>query len=473
MATAPPRTSRPFPKAPDAVRGFALLGWVRLARNFLRFWAGYLASVRPAVRRGKLVVGDRGLYGYVVQPRELGFFGPARLAAAMVRLLPEPDMIVNLRAEPDMIAQRKQELSRDRIAAELVAWAQLPARRLRTFASDVAPERIAQQILAELDEKGLGSSRMASASDRAAELGLEPLGMRKPDFFFVGAAKAGTTSLFNYLIQHPSVFIPTVKEPHYFSEYPQPRAPVFHCVEDYLHLYSGCPDDIVAGDASTSYLYSRHAARRIFDLQPRAKIMIILRNPIDRAYSFYWHNRREFIEDLSFEKALEAEGRRIAENRPFRFHYVNSGRYYGQVKAYLDVFGRDLVRIYFFEDLLEDADSLCRDMFSFLGVSPSHPVNTDMRFNPSGPYRSQLIGQLLAPQFPARSVVRRLFPHLARRAKYHLLNLNVKDPPPMKPGTHDRLARFFEEDILKLQELVHRDLSHWLEPAVAPIPGGR
>ena len=289
--------------------------------------------------------------------------------------------------------------------------------------------------------------------------------VRKPDFFLVGAAKAGTTSLFYYLIQHPLIFIPPVKEPHYFSEFPQPRAPTFRTVEDYLRLFRGCDEKVKAGDASTSYLYSRHAADRIHALQPRARILIILRNPIDRAYSFFWHNKREFVEPLDFEAALAAEPQRISDDAPFRFHYFTSGLYHDQVKAYLDVFGREQVMVCLFEDLTEDAESLCHAIFSFLEVSSVIPVKTQKRFNPSGLPRSRLLGHVLAPQFPGRRAVRFLFPQFSRRLKYHLMRWTLKDPPPMDPGTRSRLAERFGEDVRRLGHLIDRDLSHWVAPA--------
>ncbi len=471
VSPTPPRNSRPLPKVDADARGFAPLGWFRLARNFGRFWAGYFLSVRPMVRRGGLVVGDRGLYGYVVQPRDLRFFGPARLAAAMVRLLPQPDLIVNLSTSPEVITGRKAELSLDRIAAELSAWARLPVRRLKTFASEDPPERIASEVLAQLRGKAGATHAMEPTNHQATGNDSVRSDLRKPDFFLVGAAKAGTTSLFYYLTQHPAIFIPDIKEPHFFSEFPQPRAPVFNSIEEYLRLFRDCDDDCLAGDASTSYLYSHEAARRIFDLQPQARIIMVLRNPIDRAYSFYWHNRREFAEPLSFEDALRAEQERIADNAPFRFHYVKSGRYFEQVRSYLDTFGRARVKVCLFEDLEADSESLCREIFTFLGI-PDHSVNTAKRFNPSGPTRSRLLDRVLAPQFPARTLLRTLFPAFSRRAKYRLLNLNVKNPPPMAPRTRAHLSDVFREDIERLEELVGRDLSHWLSTPAAPVSTG-
>jgi hypothetical protein len=200
------------------------------------------------------------------------------------------------------------------------------------------------------------------------------------------------------------------------------------------------------------------AADKIHDLQPRARIIAVLRNPIDRAYSFYWHNRRDSVEHLGFEDALRQEPSRIAQKRHFRFHYVQSGRYSGQVKKYLDVFGRAAVRVYLFEDL-RDANGLCREIFEFLEVDPFDTIDTSRVHNPSGPARSAFLARLLVRRYP---VVKRLLPHTAKSVKYNLMKFNVKDRPRMKPETRARLAEVLRDDVLALEALIGRNLTHWL-----------
>jgi hypothetical protein len=145
MAPAPPDVSAPPPaKAP--LTGSHLLGWLRLARNLVWFWAAYLVTVLPALRAGRLVVGDRWAYGYLVQPFALKYYGPAWLAFLVVRLFPRPDLVANLSAPPEVIRRRKQELSAQQIEAELGAWSVLPA-QLRTYDAGGAPEEAARAIL--------------------------------------------------------------------------------------------------------------------------------------------------------------------------------------------------------------------------------------------------------------------------------------------------------------------------------------
>jgi thymidylate kinase len=140
------------PPSKGQAGGRRWLGWLRLARNFVRFWAGYLRNVRPALRGGALVVGDRWAYGYLVQPHALRFYGPSWLAAAALRALPHPDLVVNLSAPPEVVWQRKRELTDAQIRTELLAWELLPAQRLRTFQSVEDPRSVASAIFQELNQ---------------------------------------------------------------------------------------------------------------------------------------------------------------------------------------------------------------------------------------------------------------------------------------------------------------------------------
>ena len=284
-----------------------------------------------------------------------------------------------------------------------------------------------------------------------------------PEFFLVGAAKSGTSSLYMYLTQHPRVFVPPVKEPHFFSDFHHPALAYIDSLDKYLALFEACPPGALAGDASTSYLYSHGAPGKIKALQPEARILAILRNPIDRAYSFYWHNRRDFHEPLSFEAALDAEPERISQRAGFASHYLRSGLYHDQVRNYLDAFGRDRVRIWLTEDLQADATAVCREAFEFLGVEPL-AVDTSTIYNRSGPVRSQALGRLLFLKFPGRRKLGKAFPALAKQVRWRLIQRNMGAPPAMQPETRRRLIGAFREDVLKLQDLLGRDLGHWLEP---------
>jgi thymidylate kinase len=136
----------------DAADGSRVLGWLRLVRNVIHFWLGYLMRVRPALNVGTLVVADRWAYGYLVHPHALRFYGPAWFANLALRALPRPHLVANLRASPELIRERKRELALGEIEAELAAWAGISDTRFRTFDAADPPPAIAWRILRVLRE---------------------------------------------------------------------------------------------------------------------------------------------------------------------------------------------------------------------------------------------------------------------------------------------------------------------------------
>ena len=146
LPSAPDPASAPPPKGGSG--NSRVLGWIRILRNAARCWVSYLRTVRPALKSGWLVVGDRWMYGYLVQPHSLKFGGPDLLARAVVRLLPRPHLIVNLTAPADLIRVRKQELTLSQIERELRAWSSLRLPNFQTFDATRPPHAIAEEILA-------------------------------------------------------------------------------------------------------------------------------------------------------------------------------------------------------------------------------------------------------------------------------------------------------------------------------------
>ena len=154
LSRSPGPAIAPPPKA--APGGWAVLGWIRLLRNAARCWLGYLNTIRPALKRRWLVIGDRWMYGYVVQPHALRFNGPDILARAVVRMLPRPHLIVNLAAPPHVIRERKQELTLSQIEQELRAWSSLGVADIRTLDATRLPCDIANDILMALASRSAG-----------------------------------------------------------------------------------------------------------------------------------------------------------------------------------------------------------------------------------------------------------------------------------------------------------------------------
>lgn len=283
---------------------------------------------------------------------------------------------------------------------------------------------------------------------------------RVPDFFIVGAPKSGTSSLYNYLIQHQSIFMTDPKEPHFFYNHSSPGSPVLGVkdLNKYLTLFEGVPERMRAGEASTSYLWLANAAREIHVLQPQARIIALLRNPVERAYSHYWHTMRYGKKCPTFEEALEEESERISRGLWHGLYYTDCGRYANQIQRYLNVFGREAVRVYLFEDLISDPQGICHDVFEFLGVDPGIEIKAQRVYNAGGAPRSRLYGKLLRTR-TIKELLKKVLPENFRRNLGDRFRASNKKPiPKMSPETESRLRETFYADILHLEELLGRDL---------------
>ena len=295
----------------------------------------------------------------------------------------------------------------------------------------------------------------------------------KPNFLLVGAAKSGTTSLFNYLTQHSDIYIPEVKECRFFSQLPKNYKglgaeffPNSGITDERVYFKLFCEhEDKVCGDMSNDYLYYYEKSIKNIKkyLGNEIKIVIVLRNPIDRAYSNYMHHIRDGWENISFEQALDDENRRIEENWGWSYHYVKTGMYYYQVKAYLDNFRQ--TKIYFFEEL-KFKDSLLKDLYAFLEVRFTKELKDNKEYNVSGYPRNKLIHNLLNKDNAIKKIIKPVVNSILPKGSIqkvvsNIQNKNLKKVS-MKNDTRERLKNVFEDDIKKLSNLIEMDLSHWL-----------
>lgn len=300
-----------------------------------------------------------------------------------------------------------------------------------------------------------------------------------PDFLVIGAGNSGTTSLYHYLDQHPEIFMSPVKEPKFFAlegGLPDYRGPGDRWVltqtdanravtnlEEYKALFGGVRGEKVAGEASPAYLCNPEAPGRIRHYLPQAKMIAVLRDPSQRAYSAYMHQVGDGRETLPFPEALDAEGWRTRENWAPGWRYTSEGFYHQALSRYGDAFAEGRLRVYLYEDLVEDPARLMRDVFGFLGVDETFVPDISRRFNPSGVPKSRMITTLLKRPNPLREALKPLLPKgFRRRLSEGLHGRNLAPAPPMDAETRRRLVELFREDVSKLQDLIGRDLSAWL-----------
>jgi hypothetical protein len=285
-------------------------------------------------------------------------------------------------------------------------------------------------------------------------------GVRWPDLFLVGAAKAGTTSLYSELARHPAIYMSPMKEPHFFSRI-QPAAskeaffPHLRDEEEYLALFRGATNESILGEASTSYLWDTHAAERIKRAVPEARILIMLRDPVDRAYSQYWNDVREGLETLPFLDALRREQRSGPGGWGVSSLYIDCGLYSEQVARYLDRFG-PRVRVLFFEDYVGDPASGIADVLSFLGLRPPDAGPEAGRRNPTALPRNRL-GAALLGSGRVRRIARATVPRSVRSRLRGAL-LKEASPPPMDPAARALLTEVYGPESARLAELLGRPL---------------
>ena len=278
------------------------------------------------------------------------------------------------------------------------------------------------------------------------------------DFLIVGTARAGTTTLFEVFRQHPDIFIPARKECRYFSaltgEFAGPGAQYANTVirsqEEYQALFQPARPGQIRGDISPEYLYyHQNAVPKIFnETNAQIPIIIVLRNPIDRAYSHYLLHVRQGRESLSFEDAIKQESLRKVENWPCGWFYVERGYYADQVKAYTDTFSRVLILL-FERDVITGLAG--NKILTFLGLS-AHPGGTEnIHVNAGGYPKHRRLHRWLTNE---DGVIRRIKNVIkatplydsSRRVYQRLLEADLKKED-MKPETRMMLKERFAEDV--------------------------
>lgn len=283
-----------------------------------------------------------------------------------------------------------------------------------------------------------------------------------PDFFVVGAPRAATTSLYHALGHHPQIFVPAIKEPH-FHACPEVTDTYYDTVivddrETYLALFEQRQEGQLAGDFSTSYLFRHRAAGRIHADNPEARIVMVLRHPVDRALSHHRMDRRDGYTMASLRSLLGP----TAPDPRFRREYLDVGRYAAQIRAYREYFDDRQLHIILFDDLIADPATTVGQLQDFLGVDRLDIGPFEIR-NHTGTPRTDL-GHRLGTNPVATQLGRRLGRgprRLARRLLYR--------PDRAGPDPEDRslVAELLANEIEELEGVIGRDLSAWKDTAVS------
>jgi hypothetical protein len=273
--------------------------------------------------------------------------------------------------------------------------------------------------------------------------------MPLPNFLIIGAAKAGTTSLYDWFRPHPQIFMPQKKEPCFFSYEGQTgRYFQVRTLEDYRALFEDVTDEIAIGEASTTYLHTPAAAARIRNTLPGVRLIASLRDPVDRARSFYEMKLRARNKNAgqSFLQALEADPE------------LRDG-YYPFLKSYLERFDPAALRIILFEDIVDAPAATVRSLFEFLGVRPDFQPDVSRVSNPGGLPRSLMLHRFLKD--PRVRRFGRVLPRRVVEGAHRLQKANLRKQT-LRPEDRAQALEHFRDDIRRTQDLIGRDLSHWL-----------
>ena len=301
--------------------------------------------------------------------------------------------------------------------------------------------------------------------------------MTTPNFLILGAPKAGTTALYAYLSQHPQVYMSPHKEPNFFAfegnppHYTGPgdssginRSSVTR-LDAYRALFAGANGEVAVGEASPLYLQFPDAAHRIHHHVPDAKLIAILRNPVERAYSDFLYRRKNGNEPSDDPLvAFQSEDERLARGWSPYFGYLQKGRYADHLERYFSLFARYQISVFLFEDLRNELDATLRRTFEFLGVDDAFRPDTSLRYSTSGVPRNAAIQRALNAAKKSRSLraARQVLPTARMHRWYSIVqNRNLAPAPPMSGPVRAYLQDVFDPQIDRLASLVGRDLSHW------------
>lgn len=301
-----------------------------------------------------------------------------------------------------------------------------------------------------------------------------------PDFLVIGAGKSGTTSLDQYLKQHPGIYMSPVKEPNFFAYELKTVADIgdnpddinhflssITTLEKYHELFENAKPSQLKGEISNTYLYGDDAPNRIKHYIPRVKMIAVLRNPTDRLYSRFLHLVRDGdMEPDEFSNCLDTNS--IWWNRN---DLINEGFYFKHLSRFYSLFHESQIRVFLFEDLTKDIQGVLKEIFSFLNLDPHVEVNVGLKYNESGVIKNKFLNTFIGGDSILKKYVNRVSPktmeliqdnELIKKVIFSMRSKNLEKPT-MNPNVRRELVEIYSEDIKNLQNLIKRDLGGWLK----------
>lgn len=312
----------------------------------------------------------------------------------------------------------------------------------------------------------------------------------KPNFVGIGPQKSGSTALFHYMAQHPEIYLSPLKNTKYFAsdwskypdlhehsrtkdEYLAGKKARFHLVSKEEHFYTyfeGAEGYPAIGEITPSYIALEGTAQRIYDFNPEMKIIAVLRNPADRVFSQYnFYRQKGRQEDVGILKAIEQENEdfnapleynssfRSENNRPKA--YVRQGFYARLLQVYFDVFPKEQIKVFLYEDLKKHPQQLAKETFEFLGVDTSFEPDMGQKHNVTKIAKNKGFDRLLKRS--ASGISKVMGQKVANAMTAPLVNMNSKPIAPMTDAERLALYNIYKDDIEALESLINKDLSAW------------
>ncbi len=301
-----------------------------------------------------------------------------------------------------------------------------------------------------------------------------------PDFLTIGAGKSGTTSLNNYLEQHPDIYFSKRKETNFFSyelmskkDFKEKEELEYYNrsitnLDEYLELFVNIPENKIKGESSNTYLYNNLAAKRIKHYIPKVKLIAIIRQPAERLYSRYLHLLREKRgnEVISFNEILNNKSKWWN-----RADLIQEGFYYKHLVKFYKLFPHENIKVIVYDDFRENTVDMMSQAYNFLNVDSGFKPNTALKLNQSGIIKNGLIDNVIGGNSMILKKLKKISPLMYQKIKnnlkiHRLLN-NMRNKNMQKPKPDSQLMRYlthevYKNDIESLQDLLKKDLTNWL-----------